>query len=348
MDKQLVFAVAGSGKTFKIIESAIGEKRHLILTYTNENIRSIEQALIVKHGRIPKHITVMSYFSFLYSFCFRPFGSYELKDKSYTWKRPIEGQVPRSPKKLGHYFTKNRYLYSNRLAKLLLTETVMTKIRARLAEFYDRVFIDEVQDFAANDFNFILELSKADVEMTFVGDFYQHTYDTSRDGQIRKNLHKKGIDEYLKNFKDIGFEIDTTSLENSRRCSPTVCSFITSVVGISITSNRTEESNVIIVTDPEQAKSLFFDDSKVKLFYENSNKYDCYSNNWGRSKGLNCYQDVCVVLNPGTQRKFNQGTLSSLAQSTRNKLYVACSRAFGDLYLIDEDHLKKFKAIKEI
>ena len=78
------------------------------------------------------------------------------------------------------------------------------------------------------------------------------------------------IQNEMKNFKDIGFEIDTTSLENSRRCSPTVCSFITSVVGISITSNRTEESNVIIVTDPEQAKSLFFDDSKVKLFYENS------------------------------------------------------------------------------
>lgn len=344
MDKQLVFAVAGSGKTFKIIQSAIGERRHLILTYTNENIRSIERALREKHGRIPKHITVMSYFSFLYSFCFRPFGSYGLKDKSYTWKRPIDGQVPRSPTKMGHYVTKNRYLYSNRLAKLLLKETLMTKIRARLAEFYDCVFIDEVQDFAANDFNFILELSKAKVEMIFVGDFYQHTYDTSRDGQIRKNLHKKGIEEYFKNFKNAGFEIDTKSLEKSRRCSPTVCSFITDVIGISITSNRTEKSNVIIVKDPEQAKGLYFDDTKVKLFYENSNKYDCYSNNWGKSKGLNCYQDVCVVLNPGTQKKFDQGAISSLAESTRNKLYVACSRAFGDLYLLNEEHLKEFKS----
>jgi len=343
MDKKLIFAVAGSGKTYKIVQETAPDKKNLILTYTNENVRSIKSAVEDKYGRMPKNITVMSYFSFLYSFCFRPFHSYELRDNSYTWKMPVRGKVTPYKNKVAHYVTKRRYLYSNRLAKFLIEFGTVAKINQRLEEFYDCLFVDEVQDFSANDFNFLLELSKANLGMMFVGDYFQHTFDTSRDGNTRKNLHKNGVEKYLKNFKDAGFEIDTNSLEKTRRCSPEVCQFITDIVGIPISTNNTESTNVIVVTDPEEACKLFDDESKVKLFYNDSSKFDCYSNNWGLSKGLNCYDDVCVVLNKGTQEKFENQKMSSLADTTQNKLYVACSRPFGDLYIINEHHLKHFK-----
>ena len=74
----------------------------------------------------------------------------------------------------------------------------------------------------------------------------------------------------------------------------------------------------------------------VKLFLQEHYKYDCYGQNWGASKGLDHYTDVCVVLNPGTLKAYKAGTLSSINAGTRNKLYVACSRARGNLMFIPE------------
>ena len=67
-----------------------------------------------------------------------------------------------------------------------------------------------------------------DVEVLFVGDFFQHTFDTSRDGNIQKELHNN-YEAYLCKFKDAGYIIDLDILSHSYRCSPTVCRFVVSV-----------------------------------------------------------------------------------------------------------------------
>ena len=53
------------------------------------------------------------------------------------------------------------------------------------------IIIDEIQDIAGRDFSFLEQLMTANMNMLFVGDFYQHTYDTSRDGNTNKNLFDK-------------------------------------------------------------------------------------------------------------------------------------------------------------
>ncbi len=344
MAKQLVLAVAGSGKTRKILNSLDLERRSLVVTYTNENLRSLEAGVIQKFGHVPSNICLLTYFSFLYTFCFRPYFSYRLRDRSFTWKMPQYFRGAPGKKKLQHYMTKSRYIYANRAAKLVIEADGVPKVIARLEKYFDQFLIDEVQDFAANDFNLLMGLCAANIDMLFVGDFFQHTFDTSRDGQIRKNLHKKGLNHFVAEFKKVGLDVDPDSLDKTHRCSPDVCEFISTKMGIQIESNRSDNTEVHVVEDPEFAKSLFQDDSKVKLYFWNHVKYDCYSNNWGKSKGLNNYGDVCVVLNTETQRLFSIGKLSELAESTRNKLYVACSRARGDLYLLNEAHLEEFKS----
>lgn len=341
MDKQLICAVAGSGKTTLLIDTVAKSenKRSIILTYTNENFRSIKASLTERYGRVPEHVYLTTYFSFLYSFCYRPFLFYQLRDNGYTWNMPSE--KPRTTKaELLHYMTKGRYLYSNRLAKLIVEFDVLPKVLQRLERFFDCFLIDEIQDFAANDFNLVVSLSRANVDVLFVGDFFQHTFDTSRDGATKKNLHKNGEEAYLDAFRKSGFSVDTHTLRKSYRCSPTVCDFISSTIGVSMESHRSDSTDVMIVDDPEHARALFFDDGKVKLFYEGYLRYDCLANNWGRSKGLNGYGDVCVVLNKKTAQLLKRNRLDNLPASTRNKLYVACSRARGDLYILDGTHLK--------
>jgi ATP-dependent DNA helicase UvrD/PcrA len=236
-----------------------------------------------------------------------------------------------------------RYLYGNRAAKLVIECEVVPKVIARLEKYFDNLMVDEVQDFAANDFNLLLALSQADVELLFVGDFFQHTFDTSRDGSTRKNLHKKGLDAFIKEFSDAGLDVDTTTLDKTHRCSPSVCDFISSNLGIQIESHRADHTEVTVVEDQEIAVELFNDPEKVKLFFKESEKYNCFSNNWGKSKGLNGYGDICVVLNQTTQKLFEKGKVSAMAESSKNKLYVACSRANGDLYILNEKHLRDLK-----
>lgn len=341
MDKQLVFAVAGSGKTQRIISELDELKRTLVVTYTNDNLNNLRQSIVRKFGYMPNNITLISYFSFLYSFCFRPFFSYKLKDNCFTWNEP---KTTRDASKLSHYMTSNRYLYANRTAKFILRQGGAERIKDRLEKYFDNWFIDEVQDFGGNDFNLLMEISRSNLDMTFVGDFYQHTFDTSRDRNINQNLHKKGVEKYLNEFKKFGFNIDQTSLSKSHRCSPNVCAFITNKIGLEIQSHRNDNTNVIIVSNENEAIEIYKDDMIVKLFYQNHVKYNCYSNNWAKSKGLDNYKDVCVVLNDTTAKLFEKEQLSKLKPSSKNKLYVACSRAKGNLFIVKEVHLKQFMA----
>ncbi len=96
-----------------------------------------------------------------------------------------------------------------------------------------------------------------------------------------------------------------------------------------------------VVDDPDSLKKLYEDNSKVKLFYESHTKYNCFSNNWGKCKGMNKYVDVCVVLNAKSHKLFKQGRLHELPDASKNKLYVACSRASGDLYILNIEDVQK-------
>ncbi|HFU4327029.1 TPA: RNA helicase, partial [Streptococcus suis] len=72
-NKRLIHAVAGSGKTTKIIESIDPQKRNLIITYTETNQNTIGAKLIDKLGYIPESTFIFGVFEFLYSFCLVPY-----------------------------------------------------------------------------------------------------------------------------------------------------------------------------------------------------------------------------------------------------------------------------------
>jgi len=343
MDKRVVFAVAGSGKTSSIIDRVNDDSRCLIITYTDNNTRHLKNRIIQKFGKIPEGVRVYSYFTFLYSFCYRPLCGYELKTKGINFNYPLPQYTQRTRKNTReHYIDKNNRLFSSRIAKLLIEFDVVPEVKQRIEKFFDLVCVDEVQDFAANDFNFICGLANTNVEMQLVGDFYQHTFDTSRDGQTQKALHDC-FDKYCKKLTNAGFSIDLESLSHSHRCSPSVCLFVEEGLEIEIQSHREDEVEVHLIVDDQEIDQVYSDDSIVKLFYKKSDSYSGNVENWGNTKGLDHYQDVCVVLNPTTLKAFNAGQLAQLAPTTKNKLYVACTRAKGNLYFVSEEPLKKYK-----
>lgn len=55
------------------------------------------------------------------------------------------------------------------------------------------------------------------------------------------------------------------------------------------------------------------------------------------------FHDVCVVLGADAWNRYQNDALHESKPLTRNKLYVACSRARGNLYFVSEKLLNPFK-----
>jgi DNA helicase-2/ATP-dependent DNA helicase PcrA len=224
----------------------------------------------------------------------------------------------------------------------LTQQGVVDDINRRLEKYFDLVFVDEVQDFAGHDFNFLSSICRADIDLVLVGDYFQHTFDTSRDGVVNKSLYDD-YEKYVARLEKVGLDVDRETLKSSYRCSPAVCQFISDAIGIEICSNRSDDTTVSVIEEEHLVEDQFNCDETVKLFYAEHYKFPCYSQNWGASKGEDHYENVCVVLSQKNHKLLQEENLHGLNPQTRNKLYVACSRARDNLILVCDKHIMKYK-----
>lgn len=329
MDKRVIFAVAGSGKTTYIVEQLDDSQSSLLITFTNNNFENLRRKVIMKFGYLPTNIKIYTYFTFLHSFCYKPYLLLQYRTKGINYKyRP--NRYARGKQR---YIDKHQRLYYYRIAKFLKENNILNDVNRRIEKYFNNLFIDEIQDFAGNDFNFLKNISKVNLNVLYVGDFYQHTFDTSRDANVNAPLHKD-YQQYQIKFKNMGFNVDLDSLNKSYRCTASVCEFISQKIGIEIYSHRTTDTNVVYVANSQDAKRITSSNDIVKLFYQEHHKYDCCSMNWGESKGIDNFNDVCVVLNKNTEKYFNSNKLNELSPMVKNKLYVACSRTRKNLYIL--------------
>lgn len=340
MDKKLILAVAGAGKTTKIVNGLNETKRSLVITYTDANCENLRKKIVKKfNGVWPNNIVLMTYFRFLYNFCYKPFLSYRYKAKGLTYEKNPNMFLRQQQN--AYFISNQKKLYSNRLALLLERDNVVEDIKQRLEKYFDEFIIDEIQDIGGRDFNLLLAIMQANVDMLFVGDFYQHTYNTSNDGNTNSSLFDNYL-SYKDKFEKNGFDVDETTLSKSWRCSPSVCKFVEDNLGIFIASHRcsADDKYVKYIEDNTEIQRIIDNKNIIKLHYNNSTKFGIGHRNWGDTKGEDDYDSVCILLNPTTFSHYIDNDLINLANSTKNKLYVAITRARGDVYLIEEKRIK--------
>ena len=338
-DKRLIQAVAGSGKTKYLIEHLNLTDRFLIVTYTNTSLNLIKLRIAKKFGYHPKNIKTQTYFEFIYGFCIRPFVLFKYNLKGIYWDAPPEFTTYLPNTNLYKYLTKGRHLYHNRLGKFVEYENIIDDIRRRLEKFYDHFYYDEFQDLGGHDFNFITQIVQANINFLFVGDFFQNTYVTSYDGKVNGTLYSN-LKDYCNKLTASNIDIDTKTLSDSYRCSPTICSFVNQYLGIVIHSHREDFTEISTIDNKQNALNIIRDNSIIKLVYDKSNKRDYSSKNWGECKGEDDYKDTCIILNKTTAKIFSKKKFDELKPRTKNKLYVAFTRTRGNCYLIDEDLIK--------
>lgn len=178
MDKLMIQAVAGAGKTTYLLEQLNLEDNVALITYTENNQEQLKRLITKKFGHYPRNIHVFGLFEFLYSFCYRPLQN-KYANEGICFDRPSHF--------LKGYHTSDGRIFSNQLSRFLMTEKV--QYLDRMDKFFKSIYIDEVQDVASDDFDWLMSLVALDIPVTLVGDFYQSTFSSSRRGKKGKNIY---------------------------------------------------------------------------------------------------------------------------------------------------------------
>lgn len=367
MDKQIILAVAGAGKTYHICHSIDPTKRNLILAYTHENIHNIENELCDAYKSVPEMTTVMTFDSFVYRHLICPYEPSIAEHFSCPMfisngictidppSRQIKNAGGKSinpnyvaKDKLRHYVTNQDQYYCATLSELVLQvkkgrDSLLKRAAARLNLFYDYVLIDEFQDFRKHDYELIIALAKQLNRVMLVGDYHQHSVSaTNNSGKpFKKGRKDVGYSDFISELQSAGFYVDTTTLNRSRRCSTEICDYVSKKLGINISSCDEHEGSVIWADD--SATEILDNGQIVKLVFKGADKYSFQALNWSYSKG-DTVNAACVVLTDRFEQLDNGDfSIQDIPVSTINKLYVAMTRSSGDLYLMKASTFKKVK-----
>lgn len=315
-------AVAGAGKSTHIIEQCKKYKKVLVITYTK---------IMAKEHKLScgENVDVYTLFDFLYKICVKPYTS-EFKGIYY------ENFGVNFNHKVGDK------IRSNHISKIIL-EKYIDFIIVKLNKYYDCICIDEFQDLSSDELDLFGYFSKSknlNCNIIAVGDFFQNTFNSSNRSGKNAGVYKS-IENYKNYFKENGFYYDDTTYISTQRCSKNVCKFVC--------------ENMDIMIDSEKNSGLFYDDyknidgiisaiklNKKFLFNKESKQYNFNASNWGETKGIT-YSETYVVI---SENSYKQMKKKELPPTTKNKLYIACTRSSGNVYLIQYKEFKK--ALKKI
>jgi len=249
----------------------------------------------------------------------------------------IKPQYPKDD--ILHYIDKNGDFYVANLCELVMTvkkgrDSLVKKISSAVSLFWNRVFVDEFQDFRQHDYGFLIEIAKKTGRLTMVGDYYQHSVLAEKvSGKPFKG--KKGevsYGEFIEILRGQKIEVDVKTLNSSRRCPECVCSFVHARLGIAMTSSSSV-LGFVRVLDAESVDKVMRDDTIVKLVWQNAKKKPYRANNWSYSKG-DTYEKVCVILTEKTDSITESMLDIGVGAVVRNRLYVALTRASSELYIL--------------
>lgn len=385
-NNKLIIAAAGSGKTTYLINEAMKfkDERVLITTYTEANAEEIETKFIRRYKSVPSFIKIQTWFSFLIQHGVKPYqgsfnellfnkeikgmilndGRYGIKYKLKKFGKEISIPFKEDEEFELHYFSSSDKIYSDRLPKFVVKSNIASngEVISRISRIYQHIFIDEIQDLAGYDLDFLKLLFQTPSNILLVGDPRQVTYLTHHENKYAK--YKDGrIKEFIINEcqKKIICEIDEVTLICSHRNNKAICDFSSKLHDskefISIEpcnckecrNYQVEEEGIYLVreSDLENYLARF---NPVQLRWNNlqvvDTEYRVY--NFGESKGKTF--DRVIIYPTDKMEKWIYDNSADLPFSTRAKFYVAITRAKYSVAIItnfpdgiDLDGVKIFK-----
>lgn len=335
MNNKLIVAAAGSGKTTYLVNKAleISDVKVLITTYTEANEAEIRHKITEKNKFIPANITVQTWFSFLLQHGIRPYQG-GLFDYDIRGINLVNNQSAQYTKKINieeHYFDKQHRIYSDKISKFVIECNKISggKVINRISCIYPHIFIDEVQDLAGHDLEFLKILFNSHIHLLLVCDPRQATYSTHNTNK-NKQFVKSSI---LGFFEDSNLKIekDYSSLSINHRSIAAICDLSNKLfpryeATQSGNTQNTGHDGIFLVRPQDvelylrNYEPLQLRDSCKKVI---TNTYRVM--NFGESKGLSFKRVLIYPTEPFL--KWLKNDTSELKPVSRSKLYVAITRA---------------------
>lgn len=330
---EAIIAAAGSGKTKRVLDGALGDPkaRSLIVTYTNENLREIDSRLWAKAGGQPPNVSTMTWFEFLLRHGIKPYQSYKtsighIRSINFTTEKPSHVKRENFER---YYLDSASNVYSDVVSDLafVLDGASGGKVINRLAGIYDKIFVDEIQDLAGYDLEFLQLLLSSKVRVVMVGDPRQAVYSTNRSTKNKQFRGAKLVDWLEAREKDGLCDIET--LDTSYRCNQTICDFADSVFP---EMSKTKSANLIQL---EHTGILFVHQDHLEAYRAEYNpqelRWDRRSplagqaaRNFGQVKGQS-FDRVLIHPTKGITDFIEHG--EALKDGAAAKFYVAVTRA---------------------
>lgn len=342
--KKLFVAGAGTGKTTMLLNLAIDRHRThrvLYLTYTDANAREFKTSVSTRMGCVPPNITIMTWFSFLLNHGVRPFPAcgfiHRIDGMLFNEREPRHPRgITRGQEK--YYCPTDGMVYRTSLADLaaLCDEQWGGEVTDRVCSIYGTILVDEGQDFAGYDYDLMLSLMNKSDEMIIVGDPRQQTY---RTGSKAKNKNFANIFDFFQ--KRSNFSIDTSTLRFTHRCSADVMGLANKLYSslpevLPSEQRRQDPRGKVVQVKKDDFESWYLarEEQVTALVWNKSIRVPvgCRTLTMGNSKGLTL-GDVAIFLTAGMKQWIKDDSFE-LPDMTRAKLYVAITRARGDLYLV--------------
>jgi len=120
---RIIIAVAGSGKTTRLVDEALSrpDARILITTYTEANEAEIEKKFVERNGCVPSNVTLSGWFAFLLQHGVRPYQGCvtETRIAGLHFNQGISAQYTKETR-LAHYLNGQAQIYRDKVSKFAL------------------------------------------------------------------------------------------------------------------------------------------------------------------------------------------------------------------------------------
>jgi len=338
---RVIVASAGSRKTTIIVEQALAirDKKVLITTYTNENVEQINSYLIKQNGCIPPNVTVVSWFRFLLQDGVRPYQNH-MTDKGRIENINFIARPNRFTKKVDvskYYLTEGNNIYSDRVTDFICQCDQNSKglVIKRLEKIYAHIFIDEVQDLAGFDLEFLERLLSSSISIVTVGDPRQATFSTNNSSK-NKQFKRSHILEWIKAKEALKLFVVEERADcyrsNQAICDYADALFPTLPKTISKNCEVTEHDGVVCIKASEVL--AYFDKYKpVVLRYSKvTDTMNLPAHNIGTTKGRT-YDRVLIFPTEPMKKYLKTKDISKAGDLA--KLYVAVTRAKYSVAFVD-------------
>ena len=332
----LISASAGSGKTKYLVDEALKilDQNVLITTYTDANEKEIRNKIINIKWYIPANITIQTRFSFLLQHGVRPYQSVmhdELFDKivGFFMIEGVSGQYISEKKNFLWYYFKDFKVYSDKISKFVIAVDKETngEVINRISRIFPNIFIDELQDLAGYDLNFLKLLLESRSKILLVWDPRLWNYSTNyskknsqfKRGDIINFFESKAFSSLLK--------VNHTLLTTNYRCHSKICNFSNKIYPEyppTVSWNTQNSEHVwIFLVKPKDVEKYCKQYEPVTILKERGAIFPQW--NFWMTKGLSFdrvlifpTKDICLRLKDNSKE---------LAKITRAKFYVAVTRA---------------------